>query len=282
MKKRTIVITTANESHLLRKCLKSIEEDINTEVLVVAPDVESEKVAKEFKCKYIKDQGKGKIAALNLSLKHAKGKFILFTDGDCELNNEELLFHALETDKRLGLVTGKVVPAKEKISNKWDFFHFFLLSAADYIRKKKSFKEVSAYMMAVRRELFKEFPYDVAEDSWLSTEVDKQGFDIGYIPKATVKVKGPQNVKDWVSQKTRTALAHERQQGKRIKTLKNEIFEGLRYTIKVHKYHNKKEILLWLPQLYVLRGYIWAKAKFKYLLGNQYKDGWQPVKSTKE
>jgi len=274
----SIIITTAYEHKLLTKCIESINPIENYEILIIAPDKNSEKIAKKHNCIYIKDKGKGKIAALNLSLKHAKGDILIFTDGDCVINNIEYLQDVFD-DKKIGLATGKVIPKDKIIKTKWNFFHSFLLNAADYIRKKEKFIEATGYLMAVRKKLIKEFPYDVAEDSWLSTEIYKQGYNIAYVPNSTVAVMGPQNVKDWVNQKTRTAMAHEKQQGIKIKTFKNEIIEGLKFTLKQKL--SLKELFIWLPQLYVLRLYVWLKVKILTKNHIYYKDGWKPVMSTK-
>jgi cellulose synthase/poly-beta-1,6-N-acetylglucosamine synthase-like glycosyltransferase len=196
----------------------------------VAPDKKSAEVANEFKCVYVKDPGKGKITALNIALKHATGEWLIFTDGDTIHEFTFFIVEEIET-KVYGLLTGKVEPMLTYCDSKWDFYHKFLLGGADYVRKRKRFIEASAYLMAVRKDLVTEFPYDIAEDSWLSVHVHGQGYNIGYVPDAIVRVSGPQSYDDWMSQKTRTAIAHEKQKGPRVKTFKNEVMYGLLYTL---------------------------------------------------
>jgi glycosyltransferase involved in cell wall biosynthesis len=283
MSKFSVIITTRNEHKLLRKCITSIFTSLSDkyegEVIVVAPDKKSEEVAKEFECRYLKDPGKGKITALNLALKEVTGDYLIFTDGDCEIEGLDKLFNELDT-KVYGLVTGKVEPKKNNIDTKWDFFHKFLLGGADYIRKRKRFIEASAYLMGVRKDLVTEFPYDVAEDSWLSVHVHQQGYSIGYVTDSIVKVSGPENYEDWMSQKTRTAIAHEKQKGPRIKTFKNEVMYGLLYTLTQLP---KLRLIewFWLPQLYALRLWSWIVVKHRVYVGEGYGDNWKPVKSTK-
>lgn len=284
MIKYSIIITTRNESRLLKRCIASLRSSLTryyneTEIIVVAPDKKSEQVATEFKCEYLKDPGKGKIMALNLALQHARGEWLIFTDGDTMHECTWSLFEEINT-KVYGLLTGKVEPKKKTVDNKWDFFHKFLLGGADYIRRRKRFIEASAYLMGVRKDLVKEFPYDVAEDSWLSVHVHQQGHSIGYVTDSIVKVSGPENYKDWMSQKTRTAIAHEKQKGPRIKTFKNEVMYGLLYTLTQLP---KLRLIewFWLPQLYALRLWSWIVVKHRVYVGEGYGDNWKPVKSTK-
>lgn len=279
--KYTLIITTAHEPDDLKDCLMSAsyfeDRHADREVLVVAPDKKSKALAEQYGFNYIKDEGKGKIAALNLGLKHATGDVIAFTDGDCTFLNLYKLIDVFQ-DEQVGLASGRVMSKKMK-NKKWQFYHRYLLGAADYIRRKKDFVEATGYLFAIRRNLFNEFPYDVAEDSWASATIYQKGYKTVYVPEATVFVKGPESQADWIKQKMRCALAHERQEGPKIKTFKNEMFYGLIYIFK-YKYSSIWE-LLWLPNLYIMRLYVWVKVKEMTEKGLTYGDGWETVKSTK-
>lgn len=283
----SVIITTAHEPELAKACMYSIFSSIlyqsyrnyDLEVLVVAPDKETERVATTIQgglVRYIKDKGKGKIAALNLSLKKANGEILIFTDGDCIIRNIGELFDAFD-DGKVGLATGMVV-SKDMPNNFWGFAHNFLLGGADYIRKRRDFVEATGYLFGFRKGLIKKFPDDVAEDSWSSAQVYGLGYQTKYVPEATVAVKGPTNLKDWLSQKSRCISAHEKQQGKRVKTFGNEIIEGIKYTLFYYSYKNYIELFVYLPRLYIMRLYVWLKVK---LSRQQYKDGWKSVASTK-
>lgn len=296
----SVIITTANEPELAKACMYSIFSSIlyqsyrtyDFEVLVVAPDKETERVATTIQgglVRYIKDKGKGKIAALNLALKKANGEILIFTDGDCIIRNIGALFDAFD-DSIVGLATGRVV-SKDMPNNFWGFAHDFLLGGAHYIRKRRDFVEATGYLFGFRRELFlnnmhhenkkcniTKFPDNVAEDSWASAEIYSLGYKTKYVPEATVAVKGPTNMKDWLSQKGRCISAHEKQQGRRVKTLGNEIIEGIKYTLFYYSYKNYIELFVYLPRLYIMRLYVWLKVK---LSRQQYKDGWKSVASTK-
>lgn len=295
MIKYSIIITTRNEPKQVLECMASIYESLDGydendyEILVVAPDDETRAACEFLYCRYIKDEGKGKIAALNLGLKEATGEVLVFTDGDCILSGLNHLFAAFD-NKRTGLATGRVipkpfvskgVPQPDVHEDKWYFFHRFLLQAAHEQRQtrfeNKQYFESTAYLMAFRKGLITEFPDDVAEDAWIVKQLKNHTHV--YVPQATVAVKGPCNVKDWVSQKTRCILAHERIKGEKMKSFGNEVGNGLYFALAQN--YTLQE-LIWLPQLFLLRLYVWVKAKTTGLLGGRYRDGWKSVKSTTE
>ena len=107
---------------------------------------------------------------------------------------------------------------------------------------------------------------------------------IKYVEKAEVYVKNPDNVKDWIKQRKRTAKAHETltkyyPNFPRVKSFLNEIkfgvFAALGYPM------NARE-MYWTVQLFFVRAYMWfltlAESK---LLKKQYQDAWEKIHSTK-
>ena len=226
--KTSLIVTTANEPFDLDTCLSFLYQTENNtyldEILVIAPDTKSKEVVDSYnattrfknKLKFVKDKGKGKIAALNLGLKKAQGAIILFTDGDCVVYGIEDIVESFINDQVM-VATGQVVFNKNP-GNKWEFFHKFLVKAAHHMRTKSGFIEATGYLFAIRKGFTEEFPCDVAEDSWASAEAFKKGYKVVYCPSSWVVVKPPMNMRDWIKQKTRTALAPERQQGPRMKS----------------------------------------------------------------
>src|SRR3989344_4517955 len=92
----SVIITSHKEPESIKKAISAIIEPnfgffTKAELLIVAPDNETLEAAdreiKRFKLpeqsyKILKDDGKGKPAALNMAVKQAKGKIIFLTDGD--------------------------------------------------------------------------------------------------------------------------------------------------------------------------------------------------------
>src|SRR3989338_3967019 len=85
--------------------------------------------------------------------------------------------------------------------------------------------------MAMRNNIIKEIPLDVAEDSILPYYFFRKGYKIAYASKAIVFVKNPTKFTDWLKQRKRTAKAHTKLRKyephfPQMKSFKNEILEG--------------------------------------------------------
>ena len=106
----SIIITSYKEPKTIGKAINSILKNKlqNYEILVTAPDnktLEAARVFKEHKnikifrdqgnksaaLKLLKDQGKGKSAALNLAVSKAKGNILILTDGDVFIDDNSIL-----------------------------------------------------------------------------------------------------------------------------------------------------------------------------------------------
>ena len=133
------------------------------------------------------------------------------TDGDVFVSDNavnEIL--KLFKDSKIGVVTARPVSLNKK-DNKYGYWSHFLLDVgAHYISRKKraakgEFLECSGYLFAMRNGVIKEIPTDVAEDTIIPYLFWKGGYKVGYAEKALVYVKNPDNIKDWIKQKKRTA-----------------------------------------------------------------------------
>jgi cellulose synthase/poly-beta-1,6-N-acetylglucosamine synthase-like glycosyltransferase len=281
--KATIVVTTANEPELAARCIHSIIDNHidNLEILVVAPDNETQKVCEELTVQFLKDEGLGKVHAMNKALTEVKTDIILWTDGDCTVENILPLIKSFENET-IGVAGGRVAP-RESRGTKWGFFHHFLTEAAHQARTKRAandeFMELSAYLWGFKKELVSEVPEEAAEDSIIPLAIFKKGYKIAYVPESIVRTKGPEGLNDWVKQKARTIKSHEYLKKVReplMKTFKNEVAEGTKFAL-LYKTTSVNE-KWWLLQLFPLRLYVWIKSKTM----RPYKDKWATSKSTKE
>ena len=285
----SIIITSFKEPNLERAIKAILDQKINYkyEIIVVAPDKEAEKLSKKYKIKYFKDPGKGKSYAINLLLKKIKSEILILTDGDVYLENNSINnIMELFKDQVIGVVSGRPVPEESK-NNKYGYFANLLFYSAHKIRKKLfnegKFLECSGYLFAFRNKI-KEFPLDVAEDTIIPYLFHKQGYEIGYAEKAFVYVKNPDNMRDWIKQKKRTAKSHETltkyyPNFPRVKSFWNEakigIFWVLSYPLTIKE-------MYWTILLFFARAYMWALTLTESkLLKKNYKDAWEKVHSTK-
>ena len=285
----SMIITSFKEPNLERAIKSILAQRINYkhEIIVVAPDKDAQNLAKKYKAKYFKDHGLGKSYAVNLLLKKLKSEILIFTDGDVYLGynsiNEIL---GLFKDKKFGVVSGRVISENKK-DNMLGYWSHLLFYGAHKIRKKLfnegNFLECSGYLFAFRN-LIKEFPLDVAEDTIIPYILYLKNYKIGYAEKALVYVKNPNNFRDWIKQRKRTAKAHETLLNyypnfPRVKSFKNEILFGTLWALDYPK--TIKEIF-WTALLFFARFYMWVLVLTESkLLNKKYKDAWEKIESTK-
>lgn len=287
-----IIITSYNEP---KSTLRAVNIFLNQKtdqkfrVIVVDPFPEVEnflrKNINDKRFDFFLDPGEGKGYALNLLFKKYDSKnrndFFILTDGDVYTSDnsiEEIL--KVFQDSEIGCVTGRPISIDNKDS-RFGFWAKILFAGIDKTRKKlatkKKFFECSGYLFAIRKGVISDFPLGTSEDSIIPYLFWKEGYKIGYAPRAEVYVKNPSSLNDWTNQKIRNIKAHENLDNiapdmPRTKSLYNEIKEGALFAIKQPK--NFKQ-LFWTLELYFFRMYIYLKAFQELKKKSRYMDGWR-------
>jgi cellulose synthase/poly-beta-1,6-N-acetylglucosamine synthase-like glycosyltransferase len=287
----SIIITSFKEPNLENaiNAIKNQKINYKHEIIVVAPDKEAEKLSKKYNIKYFKDEGKGKSYALNLLLKKLKSNILIFTDGDVYLGNNAINeIMELFKDEKIGVVSGRIISNNKKNNLFGYWSHLLADNGAHKIRKKLfnqgKFLECSGYLFAFRNNIIKEFPLDVAEDAIIPYMFYLKDYKIGYCEKALVYVKNPDNFKDWIKQRKRTAKAHETLKKyypnfPRVKSFKNEIIFGTFWAL---SYPKTIKEMYWTILLFFARFYMWFLVLTESkILKKQYQDAWEKVNSKK-
>lgn len=294
----SIIITSFNEPKTIGKAIDSfLEQELpkDYELIVAAPDKPTHEIVNTYskknkKIKLFIDPGKGKSFALNQLLPKLKSDIFILTDGDVFVSKNSV-YHLLKPfeDKKVGCVTGKPVSINKKNNMLGYWSHLLCDAGAHEARKKRAkkgqFLECSGYLWAFRNGVIKKFPLDIAEDTVIPLLFREKGYKIHYSPKAEVYVKFPENLRDFVEQKKRTAKGHESLEKyvnvkkiPRTKSFKNEILEGYKALL----YPRKFTEFIWTLFLIPLRLYIWLLVFFHTKIKKEhYSDGWKRVKSTK-
>lgn len=114
-----------------------------------------------------------------------------------------------------------------------------------------------------------------AEDAYISAKIQSLGYATLYEPKASVYVKFPENMSDWIKQKTRSLGGNVQIQHKR------NIFEDLTMLLFPIKYAQTPKELYWSLTLYPLRLYLWIKIYLNHLNKNYKSGAWERIESTK-
>jgi len=293
----SIIITSFKEPDTIGKAISSIIEqeiDYDYELIVSAPDVETLRVAKEYKerdprIKLFKDPGRGKSYALNLIFKKLRGDVFILTDGDVYVSGNSInsiMEHF--KDPNVGCVTGRPVP-QENREDQYGYWANFLFDAAHKLRSdlfdSGKFLECSGYLWAFRNNVIGELPLDVAEDTVMPYFFFEKGYTIGYEMDAKVYVKNVDNWNDWIKQKMRTSKAHETLDkyvdlgvAEKTKSFSNES-KGIKY---LFTYPNNSKEFYWTLKLILARLNMWARVFYDTKVVNRrYQDAWDRVDSTK-
>jgi len=281
----SIIITSYKEPKTIGRAIESfINQNIKDyELLVLAPDKETLDAAKKYskskKVKIIKDQGKGKPAALNLAFEKAKGSILILSDGDVFVENNSVNELLKKFNKNIGAVSGRPISLNPR-NSLFGYWSRLLTDAANNARIKKKIIECSGYLYAIRNLKLKIPENILSEDGYVSHLIHSKGYEIEYAPDAKVYVKYPDNFKDWILQKKRSAGGYTqiKEIFKKSRSFSKEstgIFFALTYA------KNLKE-LIWTKMLILARLYLWLIIlKDLKLKKEKFKETWKRVESTK-
>lgn len=176
----SIIIPHKNTPSLLQRCLDSIPQRSDIEIIIVDDNSDEQKV--DFKCFpgkfrdnvkiYFTKEGKGAGYARNIGLKHAKGKWLLFADADdfyhpsafqtldsyLNTNYDIIYFFAYSIDTETGLPS----PREKDLNHFYKKYDPKKEKSADYIRFKswEPWNKMIKYdFWAKHKILFDEIPF---------------------------------------------------------------------------------------------------------------------------
>lgn len=287
----TIIITAYKEPKTIGKAVEQILKNNikDFEILVTAPDKETldaAKISGNKKIRLIKDNGKGKPAALNIAVAKAKGSILILTDGDVFVSEKSLkpLLDYFKNEK-IGAVSGNPISLNEK-NNRMGYWAYLLTKVAGDWRTNliNNHQRIlcSGYLFAIKKSLFPELPENLlSEDGYISNNVYNKGYTIAYSKESEVYIKYPTTFNDWIIQKKRSAGGYN--QIKKLTTNEIRSFKkeslGAFYFL---KYVSSIREFLWLIELFFARIYLWfviyRDINIKKKTGQEI---WKRVESTK-
>jgi biofilm PGA synthesis N-glycosyltransferase PgaC len=292
----TILITASREERTLGRAIEAfLSQDLGPdwELLVVCPDEPTATAAAQYarqapQMRVLRDEGKGKPAALNVGLNAAQGEIAVLSDGDVYVGpgSVQALLAAF-TDPQVGIVTGRPVSVSPRRTMLGYWSHLLVDAGAHQQRLRRArdgaFLECSGYLYAFRRSLVQPIPEDsLAEDGLISHRVWEQGYLTAYAPEALVYVKYPSSYRDWITQKIRSMGGDAQQyvkasRGKR--SFRQEVGDGLWAAI---RYAQSARELWWTLLLFVARAYVWLRVWWDVKYRKRpFSALWQRVNSTK-
>jgi cellulose synthase/poly-beta-1,6-N-acetylglucosamine synthase-like glycosyltransferase len=226
----SVILTAAHEESTIGRALEALLPQLSggDELLVVCPDTATAAAVAAYTPaqangqrdrqdaqapapRVLRDEGRGKPAALNLAMAAARHDLVVLTDGDVTVGPGALAsLLAPFGDPRVGATTGHPLPTDSRASMLGYWAHLLTEAGAHARRLERDraggYLECSGYLYAVKRGLLDPLPEDaLAEDGMISRMVWGRGALIRYASNAAVFVKYPSTYRDWLSQKVRSA-----------------------------------------------------------------------------
>jgi cellulose synthase/poly-beta-1,6-N-acetylglucosamine synthase-like glycosyltransferase len=257
---------------------------------VICPDDETAQAASQFETvQVLRDPGRGKPAALNLGLSHARGEIAVLTDGDVTVSPDALLpLLAPFANERVGAVSGRPVATSPRSTMLGYWSHLLTDAGAHTERCKRDaagqFFVCSGYLFAFRRRLIETIPEDaLAEDAVISHLIGEQGYAIRYAPEARVFVKYPETYRDWLKQKVRSAGGYAQPyiaaSPLQMRSFRHEALAG---TGRALRYPRSLREFLWTLALFAARLHLWVLIFWRVRVRHiPLERLWQRVESTK-
>lgn len=289
----SIIITAYKEPNTIGNCIESIiNQKIKEkyELIVICPDKETKEATLKYKkIIHLQDPGKGKPTALNLAFKKAKGKILIFTDGDVYLEDNsinKLLEHF--KDKKIGIVSGRPISLNNKNTMLGFWSHLLTDAGAHLTRleklRKNKFLVCSGYLIALRNNIIKEIPENsLSDDAVISNLIYLKNYKTSYEPEAKVFVKYPTNFKEWIKQKRRSAGGY--LQIKKFTKQNDKMRSFLKESINIHKallYPKNIKELIWTLILILARLYLWLDILINIKIKNkEFSNIWTRIETTK-
>lgn len=289
----SILITAYREAATIRPALEVLlpqVEQLNGEIIVICPDEETAAAAAGYPgVQVLRDQQKGKPAALNQGLDAATGDIIIMTDGDVVVSESalEALLVPFD-DPQTGVVSGRPVSISPRSTMLGYWSHLLTDAGAHTERLQRDvagqFFICSGYLYAIRCGLIGEIPEDaLAEDAVVSHLIGLQKYHTRYAPDAEVYVRYPTTYGDWLKQKVRSAGGYAQpviaQSPLRMRSFRHEAVSG---TWRALRYPANLREFWWTLLLFAARLHLWLlifwRVRIRRLPLAQL---WQRVESTK-
>jgi cellulose synthase/poly-beta-1,6-N-acetylglucosamine synthase-like glycosyltransferase len=294
MKPITLLITAWKEPISVARSLQTvIDNKLDIEIVVVAPDDETQNAAKEVfrsnsysNYQIISDPQTGKPNAINLALDKIKADWIICTDGDIVLYPDSaptLLKQIQNIEECYGTISSRPMSIDSK-DNFWGYIGHLLADSAHVKRSQSPNYFVSGYLCSYQQSKIKPLPAaTLVDDAQFSIQILSQDLDIKYIPESIVGVKYPTNIHDWLIQKRRSAGGYRELQDQ-IKSLNLEstqrsFWNELKFIFYPLQYATNIRELIYSIGLYPLRLLLWILIfKDSFIKPNK---PWERVESTK-
>jgi poly-beta-1,6-N-acetyl-D-glucosamine synthase len=153
----------------------------------------------------VQPRREGKASAINHFLMQARENIVVLCSADLlpgETAIEQLV--APFIDPEIGMTGGRPVPVNDP-----NTFMGFAAHTLWDLHHRVNLESFKAGEMIAFRKIFQRIPYDaVVDEASLEPVIRGQGYAVRYVPAAVVYNKGPDTIKDFLSQRRRIYAGH--------------------------------------------------------------------------
>jgi cellulose synthase/poly-beta-1,6-N-acetylglucosamine synthase-like glycosyltransferase len=213
----------SNIGHLLRNLSdQKLKDDfILKEIIVVASGCtdETEDIVKTQRAidhrimLLVEKERRGKASAVNLLLKENHSTILVMEAADT-LPKELSLHHLVAPFRNIsvGATGGRPLPVNPENTVIgwiphviWDLHH----EMATLEQKQGSYFHISGEFCAIRAGIIRRIPETIVnDDAYIGLQIKRAGYSVGYVPEATVSMRGPATIFDILSQRRRVVYGH--------------------------------------------------------------------------
>lgn len=290
----SLLITAWKEPISVARSIQVVlDNKLDIQIILVAPDVETQNAVRQiFQTNFftnfqiISDPQTGKPNAINLALQQIHTDWIICTDGDIVLYPESIptLINQIQSlDSSFGAISARPISIDSK-DNFWGYVGHLLADSAHVKRTQTSNYFVSGYLCAYQKSKIKPLPpATLVDDAQFSLQILEQNLDIEYTPSSKVGIKYPNNLRDWLIQKRRSAGGY-RELKTQIESLnlqstQRSFWNELEFIFFPLQYATNIQELVYSLGLYPLRLLLWILV-FKDSIFKP-RNAWERVVSTK-
>ncbi len=220
----TLVIAAYNEEAVIeRKITESLELNYPSDRLqiIVAADGSDDatpEIARRWSDRGVEllwhPERRGKMAALNRAMAHARGDVVVFSDANCSYHRDALREMAAPfADPTVGVVTGhKTVLSDDGLGYSEGLYWRYESAIRRAETRLGCSMGVNGEIFAVRRSLFSPAPpWVVNNDAWIAMEAVKDGYRVVYADRAISTERVSATAAEEAERRTRIIAGHLKQ-----------------------------------------------------------------------
>ena len=155
----------------------------------------------------IQERREGKASAINLFIRHATEDLVILSSADV-IPRHDAVERLLQpfSDPKVGMTGVRQIPVNDP-----NTFMGFTVHLLWNLHHQISLKRPKMGEFIAFRKVLRQIPLDTAVDeASLECVVRSQGFELRYVPEATIHNKGAETVRDFLKQRRRIYAGHSR------------------------------------------------------------------------